>query len=566
MENSEIARILDEIADLLEIQGVSYKPVAYRRAADTVNSTAEPIEDLEPSEIMKLPGIGRSITQKIVELNTTGHLEYFEKLRRECPIDFESLLTVEGIGPKTVKLLYQSLDIKDLDDLEEMAQHHQLRRVRGMNEKKERNILENIRYARKKTRHLLGFMLHLANVLKEKLEDFNLVNQVKVAGSIRRRQETIGDIDILVVTDGPHQVMEYFTNLDLVDRVIVKGPTKSTVRLKDEVSCDLRVIPRKSFGSALLYFTGSKEVNVEMRKISIKKGLKLNEYGLFKGDEMVAGETEEEIFHELGMHYMEPELRQTVEDVEAALAGKLPNVIGYGDIMGDIHLHTDWSDGTGTLLEMAKTAHELGHEYITIADHIGILQSQVGMSENKLKLQMKEIERVNREFEGLTVLKGAEVNIDSHGKLEIKDEILKDLDVVVATIHSGYRQSKEQLTERIIGAMENQYVNIIAHPTGRKIHKRKAYELDFDRIFQASLDTNTFLEVDSKPDRLDLKDVHVRKAVEFGCRLSVDSDAHSLEGLDDIQLGIATARRGWAKKEDIINTRSLKELEKILGK
>lgn len=566
MENVEIARILDEIADLLEIQGVPFKPVAYRRAAETVNSTSIPLQDLKPSEIIKLPGIGRSITNKIVELNSTGHLEYFEKLRRECPIDFESLLTVEGIGPKTVKLLYQSLGIKDLDDLEEMAQHHQLRRIRGMNEKKEMKILENIEYARKKTRHLLGCILPLAMEIKERLENFRHVDRVEVAGSIRRRQETIGDIDVLVVTDSPHQVVEYFTNLDLVDQVIVKGPTKSTVRLKEEVSCDLRVVPRKSFGSALLYFTGSKEVNVEMRKISIKKGLKLNEYGLFKGDELVAGETEEEIFSRLGIHYMEPELRQTVEDVEAAIKGKLPHLVGYNDVKGDLHMHTDWSDGRGKLKEMVETAWKLGRDYIAITDHTGILQSPRGMNEERIMLQMKEIEKINREFEGITVLTGVEVNIDSDGNLEIEDKILKDLDVVVATIHSGYRQSREQLMERITRAMENQYVNIIAHPTGRKIHKRKAYELDIDQLFQTSLDTNTFLEVDSKPDRMDLKDVHVKKAVEFGCKLSIDTDAHSLEGLNDLQLGIATARRGYARKEDILNTCNLKKLEEMLNK
>ncbi len=566
MDNVEIARILDEIADLLEIKGVPYKPIAYRRAAETVNSLSESVEDLKPNEIMKLPGIGRSITQKIVELNETGHLPYFEQLRKECPIDFESLLAVEGIGPKTVKLLYQSLNIKDLDDLEEMAKHHQLRRIKGMNEKKEKNILENIKFAKKTIRHLLGDILPLANELKEYLENFNLVNQVEVAGSIRRRQETIGDIDILVVTDNPHQVMEYFTTLDLVDRVIAKGPTKSTVRLNADVSCDLRVLPQKSFGSALLYFTGSKEVNVELRKISIKKGLKLNEYGLFSGDKMVAGRTEEEIFRELGIHYMEPELRQTVEDVEAAIQGELPHLIGYQDIKGDLQMHTTYSDGSSSLKEMAETARKLGHEYIAITDHTGTLQIPKGIDEDKIKLQMKEIEKLNREIEDLTILKGLEVNIDSDGKLEVKDRILKDLDVVIASINSGYKQSRELLTDRIISAMENQYVNIIGHPTGRKIHQRKAYELDLDKVFQASVDTNTYLEVNSQPDRLDLKDVHIKKAIQTGCKLVINTDAHSKEGLSDIQLGIATARRGWAEKKDIINTNDLKELDRLLDK
>lgn len=566
MENKEIARILDEIADLLEIKGVPYKPIAYRRAAETVKSLSQPVEDLKPDEIMKLPGIGESINKKIVELNETGHLPYFEELRKGCPIDFESLLAVEGVGPKTVKLLYQSLNIKDLDDLEEMAKHHQLRRIKGMSEKKEKNILENIKYARKTTRHLLGYMLPLAREIKAKLEEFNPVMRVEVAGSIRRRQETIGDIDILVVTDNPHQVMEYFAAMDLVDRVIAKGISKSTVRLKADVNCDLRVMPEKSFGSALLYFTGSKEVNVEMRKISIKKGLKLNEYGLFRGDKMVAGRTEEEVFQELGIHYMEPELRQTAEDLETAIRGELPPIIGYQDIKGDLQMHTTWSDGKNSLKEMVETARELGHQYIAITDHTGNLQVPEGISVDKIELQMREIDKLNSEIEDITILKGLEVNIDSDGKLEIKEEILKDLDVVIAGINSGYRQSREQLTGRIISAMENQYVNIIAHPTGRKILKRSAYEVDLDRIFQASVDTKTYLEVNSQPDRLDLRDVLIKKAIQDGCKLVINTDAHSKERLNDIELGIATARRGYAEKKDIINSNNLRELTKLLDR
>lgn len=566
MDNVEIAHVLDEIADLLEIKGVPYKPIAYRRAAETINSLSKPVSDLKPSEIVKLPGIGSSITKKIVELNETGHLPYFEELRKDCPIDFEALLKVEGVGPKTIKHLYQSLDIKDLDDLEEMAEHHQLRRLKGLSEKKEKTILENIQYARKKTRHLLGDMLPLSNKIKERLEDYHLVALVEVAGSIRRRQETIGDIDVLVVTDNPHQVVQYFTGMDLVDRVISKGPTMSTVRLKEGVSCDLRVLPEKSFGSALLYFTGSKEVNVEMRKMSIKMGLKLNEYGLFQGEKMVAGKTEEEVFHKLGMHYMEPELRQTVEDVEAAIQGKLPESVGYHDIRGDLQMHTSMSDGSNTVHEMVEAALKLGYQYMAITDHKSREQSGSGIDEEGIRKQAKEIDELNSKFDDITVLKGLEVAIDYEGKLSAPDDILQEMDVVVASIHSGFRQSRQELTQRIMGAMENQYVNIIGHPTGRKIHQRKAYELDFDEIFQKSLDTNTYLEVNSQPIRLDLKDVLIKKAVQWGCKLVINTDAHTMEGLEYMELGVATARRGWAEKEDIINTGSLRKLKKLLDK
>lgn len=565
MENVEIARILDEIADLLEIKGIPYKPIAYRRAAETINSLSEQVRDLNASEINKLPGIGNSITKKIVELNETGHLPYFEELRHSCPIDFESLLSVEGVGPKTVKHLYQSLNIKNLDDLEEMAEHHQLRRLKGMSEKKERNILENIQYARKKTRHLLGDMLPLSNKIKSYLEDYQLVIRVKVAGSIRRRQETIGDIDVLVVTDNPHQVVEYFTIMDLVDRVVLKGPTRSTVRLNAGVSCDLRVLPQKSFGSALLYFTGSKEVNVEMRKMSIKMGLKLNEYGLFKGEGMVAGKTEEEIFHKLGMQFMEPEIRQTVEDVEVAIQGELPKIIGYQDIRGDLQMHTQRSDGSNTLREMVEAARKLGHQYIAVTDHKRREQPGRGIDRDGIRKQAEEVNELNSEFDDITVLHGLEVAIDHHGKLNVDGEILEEMDVVVASIRSGFRQSKEDLTRRIVTAMENSYVNIIGHPTGRKIHQREAYDLDFDEIFRVSRDTGTYLEINSQPVRLDLKDTLIKRAVNSGCKLVINTDAHSREALDYIELGIATARRGWAEKKDIINTSSIKGLKKLLG-
>lgn len=566
MKNIEIVQILEEIADLLEIKGVQYKPIAYRNAAETVKSFSEPIEDLNQHQLIKLPGIGKSIAKKIDEINKTGNLTYWEDLKKECPIDFESLLAVEGIGPKTVKLLYQSLKIKDLEDLEDMAKHREIRKLKGMNEKREAKILENIKYTKKVTRNLLGNMLPLANEIKNDLKKLDKVVEVEIAGSIRRRKETIGDIDILVITDGPQEIMESFISMDNVDRVIAKGPTKSTVRLKENVSSDLREVPEKSFGSALLYFTGSKEVNVELRKLSIKKGFKLNEYGLFKGDKMIAGKTEEEIFHKLKMDYLEPELRENRADVEAALKGELPNLMGYQDIKGDLHIHTNWSDGAASLKEMVDGALELGYQYLAITDHAGGLHIAGGMDEKRIRMQMKEIEDLNEKTEGITLLKGLEVDIDSEGKLPVNDEILTELDVVIASIHSGYRQSKEQLTNRIIKAMEHENVNIIGHPTGRKIHQRRAYDLDLDKILETSLETNTYLEVNSQPDRLDLKDIYVKKALNIGCKLVINTDTHFKESLGNIQLGIATARRGWAEKEDIINTKSLKRLKSMLTK
>lgn len=565
MKNLEIAGILNEIADLLEIRGVQFKPIAYRRAAETVNSLSEPIEDLDEKELMDLPGIGKSIAKKIHIITQTGKLDYFEDLKKGCPIDYESLLAVEGIGPKKVKLLYQELKIKDLDDLEDMARKHEVRKLRGMNEKSEAKILENIKFAKKATRNLLGYILPIAEALKNNLKSLDEVIKIEVAGSIRRRKETIGDIDILVVTENGDKVMDFFTSLDNVDRIIAKGPTKSTVRLKENVSSDLRVLPEKSFGSALLYFTGSKDFNVELRKIAIKKGLKLNEYGLFKGEEAVARFTEDEIFKKLGMDYVEPELRENRGEIEAATLGKLPRLIGYDEIKGDLQMHSKWSDGSASIEEMARAAQKLGHEYIAVTDHTGSLRIAGGMDERHIEIRTKEIDKLNEKMDEITILKGLEVNIDSDGKLDVKDDILKDMDVIVASIHSGFRGEQEILTQRIISAMENEHVHIIGHPTGRKIHQRRAYDLDLDKIFHTSIETNTYLEINSQPDRLDLKDVLVKRALDAGCKLVINTDAHNKRNLRTIEFGIATARRGWAQKEDIINTNSLSKLFKFLN-
>jgi len=408
--------------------------------------------------------------------------------------------------------------------------------------------------------------LPISEQLKEKLKNFKPVIKVEIAGSIRRKKETIGDIDILVVTKENEEVMDFFTNLENVSKIILKGPSKSTVRLKEGMESDLRVIEGNSFGSALMYFTGSKETNIEMRKIAIRKGLKLNEYGLFRNNTRISSKTEREIFKELGMSYIEPELRENRGEVKAALEGNIPELINYGDLKGDLQMHTKWSDGSYTIREMAEKSRKLGHEYIAITDHVGTLRIARGMNEEKIRSQMKEIEDLNREIDEISILAGAEVNIMSDGKLDMGDNILKDLDVVVASIHSGFRQDEEKITGRMISAMQNDNVDIIAHPTGRKIYERKAYELDLDKIFETSKDTGTFLEINSYPSRLDLNDVNVKRAVESGCKLAIDTDSHSTDTLKYVELGVATARRGWAKKEDIINTLPLKKLEKLLAK
>jgi DNA polymerase (family 10) len=566
MKNLIVSRILIEIADLLEMQGVEYKPRAYRKAARTVRSLPRDIEEVkEDGQLTELPGIGKNIAKKIEEIIETGSSKYHEDLKKEFPIDFEALRSVEGLGPKTIRLLYTRLGVKDLDDLEKAARTHEIRDLAGMGEKTEQNILRNLEFARQQTgRNLLGFILPIAEKLKNELLKHAAVNRVEIAGSIRRRKETVGDIDVLVTTQKPKDVMEHFTSLDSVSHVIAKGEAKSTVRLREGLESDLRVIRSESFGSALMYFTGSKETNIKMRKLALKRGLKLNEYGLFENGKQIAGTTEQEVFKQLGMTYIEPELRENRGEIEAALEDRLPELISYGDLRGDLQIHTKWSDGSNTILEMAKAAKRLGHEYLAITDHTGSLRIAGGLNEREIMKQMKEIEKVNKAVEGLTILKGVEVNIKSDGKLDVRDEILRDLDIVVASIHSGFRQGREKLTERMISAMENENVDIIAHPTGRLIQERKGYELDFEKVFETSVETSTFLEINAYPNRLDLNDASVKRAIEAGCRLVISTDSHSADHLRFIQLGIATARRGWARKDDILNTLPLNELIKLI--
>lgn len=568
MKNQLVAAILNQVADLMEIDGVDFRTKAYRRAAHTVETLSEDIEDIKiEGRLQELPGIGEKIAGKIEEIVETGSLEYLDNLKKQFPVDYDALMAVEGLGPRSIKQLYNELGVKNLDDLEKNAKRHRIRRLRGMGEKTERKILINLDFARKSTgRNLLGHILPVAQKIKEDLSGNDLVFRVEIAGSIRRRKETVGDIDILVTTKNPGEVSDYFTTMDLVDDVVVSGPTKSTVRLKESgIDVDLRVFDDKSFGSAMMYFTGSKETNVELRKIAIAKGLKLSEYGVFKGDELLAGRTEEEVFKSLGMEYIEPDLRENTGEIEAAIRGELPKLLKYNEILGDLQMHTEWSDGSAKIRDMALEAQKIGYEYIAITDHSGSLRIANGMNEKTILKQMDKIENLNREMDGFTILKGVETNIDSYGFLDVPDKILADMDLVIAGIHSGFKQDKKEINRRILSAMENDNVDIIAHPTGRKIQERKAYELDLEKIFETSIETGTWLEVNSQMNRLDLNDMNVKMAVEKGCKLVINTDAHSIMDLINMELGVATARRGWAKKEDIINTLSLKRLMKQLN-
>ena len=568
IKNREIADILYEIADLLEIKGVRFKPRAYRRAAQTIETLPEDVKMIhERGELQEIPGIGSSIASKIQEIVETGSLEYLEELREELPQGLRELMGIEGIGPKTALKLYEKLKISSIEELESAARQGKIRDLEGFREKSEENILQGIEmYRNAQERFLLGYTLPIAEEIERKLKDLEEVTRISLAGSIRRRKETVGDVDILVTSPEPSNVMNFFTQLSEVRLVLAKGKTKSTVVLTNNLQVDLRVVEEESFGSALQYFTGSKEHNIRLRELALDKDWKLSEYNLLdKGaNEPIAGENEEELYKALGLNYIQPELRENRGEIEAALKGKLPNLIKYAEVKGDLHVHTTWSDGSYSVEEMAEAAKSLGFEYLAICDHSKTLQIAHGLAEEELHKQVKEIEKVNRRMDGLTILSGAEVNIDSNGKLDIKDSMLKDLDIVVASVHSGFRQSEKKMTERVLAAMHNDYVNVVGHPTGRIINKREPYQIDLPKVFETASELEVFMEINAFPNRLDLSDINCFRAKGYGIQISIGTDAHNKDHLRYMELGVATARRGWLEKKDVINTLSLKELKRIL--
>ena len=566
MKNAEVAKILYEIADLLEIEGVEFKPRAYRKAAQNIESLSVDIEDLyRRGELEKIPGVGKSIAEKIKEYLETGKVKKLEELRQKIPVDIKSLSAVEGLGPRMIKILYEKLGVKNLDDLERVAKERRIRRLKGFGEKIERKILENIEIARQRQqRFLLGFVLPEANAIVEELKPF--VKKISLAGSIRRRKETIGDVDILAVADDAEKIMDIFTSMKRVEKVLAKGITKSSVRLYGGIQVDLRIVEEESFGSALQYFTGSKEHNIEVRKIAIKHGYKLNEYGLFKGEERIAGKSEEEVYKALGMEWIPPELRENRGEIEAALNGSLPKLVEYEEVKGDLQMHTKWSDGANTIEEMVQEAIKLGHKFIAITDHVGSLKIAGGMDEEDVLEQAKEIEKLREKYDNIYIFHGVEANIMKDGSLDVSNKLLKEVDLVLASVHSAFRMDEKEMTSRVIKAIEHEYVDIIAHPTCRIIQKREPIKIDMEKVLEKAKENEVIMEINAYPDRLDLNDIHTKMAVEMGVKLSIGTDAHSKEHLKFYEYGIAVARRGWAKKEDIINTYSIKELKKLFEK
>lgn len=579
MKNQELAKIFNDMANYLEMDDASFRSNAYRKVSIVLETLEDDVKDIYDREGLKgldqIQGVGKNIAFRIEEYLKTGKIKAYEKLKKETPVKLSELIAVEGMGVKKVKVLYQKLKVKNLKDLERVAKRHKIASLEGFGEKTEKNILQGITFLkRSKGRFLLGEIMPTVNEILERLAGLKEVEKISIAGSVRRKKETVGDVDILVVSKKPEKIMAFFVSLPEVVKVWSRGLTKSSVRVRLGVDIDLRVVPAKSYGSALQYFTGSKEHNIVTRRIAISKKLKLNEYGVFQalpagrqGSKMIAGKNEAEVYRAIGLDFIAPEMRENEGEVELALRQpqgklkKLPHIIGYDDIKGDLHCHSNWNGGKHSIETIAKIAIKMGYQYIGISDHTKFLKIEKGLNEKQLLKQKKEIEKLNKKLD-IKILWGCESNIMSDGSIDISDEVLKQMDYVIAGVHSSMKMDKDKMMQRITTAMKNPHVDIIAHPTGRILQRRDEYQIDFDEILKIAKKFNVVLEINSSPDRLDLKDVNIRKAKKMGVKMIINTDAHHIGHLNNIGFGIAQARRGWAEKKDIINSQPLSKLLK----
>ncbi len=574
VSNQAIAELLREIGEYLAMQNVPFKPRAYEKAAAAIADSEAEIAELFKRDgvkaLLAVPGVGASIAEKIEEFLTTGKIKYYEELKKKVPVRLDELGKIEGLGPKSVKKLYEKLGIRNLVDLEKAAKAGKIARLAGFGKKSEEKILKGIGFvATSGARFILGYSMPRIRSVHVRLLKVPGAEEVTVAGSARRRKDTIGDLDILAVSKQPEAIMESFVSMPGVVNIIAQGKTKSSVKVKTGLNIDLRVVKRESYGAALNYFTGSKAHNVGLRQLAIKKGYKLNEYGLFKGSRQIAGKTEEEIYKALGMKYIEPELRENTGEIECSIREArgekpgLPNLVGYGDLQGDLQVQSDWSDGADSIEAMAQAAIARGLKYIAITDHTKRLAMTHGLDEKRLLQQMAEIDKLNKKFAGkIKILKGSECDILKDGTLDLPNSILSKLDVVGVSVHSYFNLGRVEQTARVKRAISNPHADILFHPTGRIINRRAAIDIDIDEIIRVAGETGTVMEVNSFPERSDLKEEYVRKCVEAGVRIAINSDGHSSRHYYFLEYGIAQARRGWAEKKDVINAWPL---EKMLG-
>ena len=568
MQNRAIAQRFAQIADMLEAKSESiFRINAYRRAARSLEALSEDVAAVaERSGLTELPGIGGGTAEKIEEFLRTGTMKYYEELAASLPPGLTSLMQIPEVGPKTAMLLYDKLRVTSIDELEAAAKSGRLRDLPRMGAKTEENILRGIAMLRRSgARRPLGVVWPVANELVERLRAVPGVQQISVAGSLRRMKETIGDIDILVTSKKPEVVMDAFVGAPVVAQVLSHGTTRSSVVLDVGLQADVRVVEPAAYGAALQYFTGSKEHNVTLRERAIKKGLKLNEYGVWKvdGGRRVAGKTEEDVYKAVGVPWIPPELREDLGEIDAAVEGRLPDLIEVADIRGDLHVHTRWSDGSETAEAMAAVAKTLGYEYLCITDHSQSLKMAGGVTIDELREHVRHI-RTLSDTTGITVLIGTECDIAADGSLDYPDDLLADLDVVIASVHTRFKMSREAMTRRITRAMQSGHVDILGHPTGRMLTQRDPYEVDMEAVVDTAVATGTALEINGSPERLDLSDTHARLATERGARLAIGTDAHTGDHLYHMPLGVGVARRGWAQAKDVINTLPLRDLLGLL--
>jgi DNA polymerase (family 10) len=567
MKNAEIAAIFERLADIMEIKGEAFFHAnAFRRVARILEDLPTDVADLiESGELVKMQGIGKSTAESIAEYVKTGKITRFEEEKKSIPKGLVELLSIPGLGPKTIGLLWREQNVKSLRSLKRALRSKKILELPGMGAKKAENIEAGIRiYESRSGRLTLGTVVPSAQATVEELKEATGIDEIEIAGSIRRWRDTIGDIDILALSAKPGPVIEAFTHLPRVTEVLAAGTTKASVRVADGLQMDLRVVPPAVYGAALMYFTGSQAHNVKLRGLAQSKGLKLSEYGLFKGEKRVAGRTEEAVMKKLGLSFIPPELREDRGEVEAALEAALPDLVELSDIRGDLHVHSNYSDGRSTIEEVARAAKAMGYQYVSINDHSRSLGVAHGLQIERLLEQGEEIARINKRLKGVTVLRGTEADILSDGRIDFPDDVLEGLDIVVASVHSGFQESQDKMTGRIVSALENPHVDIIGHPTGRLLGTRPAYEVDLERVIAAAADTGTALEINSWHERLDLNDINARHAAEAGVKLAISTDSHHTDQLWTMELGVHTARRAWLEKADVLNTMTKAALLKWL--
>jgi DNA polymerase (family 10) len=570
MQNKEIAQIFEEMADMLEILGEDiYKIRAYRRAALNIRDQSQSLKKLYSGDIANLkeiPAVGDQIAKKIAELLDTGKLKKHDELLKKVTPDILEMLKLPQVGPKHIKVIRDKLNIKNIDELKEACVNDKVSQLEGFGKKSQDNILSAIAEYRQLDKRTT---LNEADILAAELLSFIKKAKIKIdyleiAGSLRRGRETLGDIDILAALKEAKSLREHFIKYPELKTIIANGPSKVSIITNSDIQVDLRLVETDCFGSAWVHFTGSQAHNIHLRKIAKFKKLKLNEYGVFKDKKLLASKKEKDIYECLDLSYIPPELREDSGEIEAAEADSLPRLVKLKDIRGDLHMHTVASDGKNSIAEMADAAKNMGLEYIAITEHSKAVKVANGLSEKELSKHIKKIDRLNKKIKGIEILKGVEVDIEKDGKLNLDDSILKNLDIVIAAIHFRYDLNKRQMTDRILRAMDNKYVNIVAHPTGRLIGQRAAYNLELEMIFTQAHKHNIALELNSSPDKLDLNDINCRMAKEFNVKVIINSDSHSRDSLSNLKYGIMTARRGWLEKKDIVNTRKLKEFLKAI--